>query len=140
MIPIGVQFIPVIFMMIGLLFLNESPRWLYVKGRAAESAKALSWLRNLPESHPYVQSELQDYERQREHEEDITSGAGFLIIAKETFSKHVRFRLFIGCMLQLFLNSTGVNAFNNFAVSFFEALGFTGTVSSTMSIFLSWHI
>jgi hypothetical protein len=31
--------------------------------------------------------------------------------------------------MQIFLNSTGVNAFNNFAVSFFQALGFTGTVS-----------
>jgi hypothetical protein len=129
MIPISIQFIPVTILVIGVYFLNESPRWLYLKGRPAEAAKALSWVRHLPEAHPFIQSELVDYERQLEHEEDITSGAGFLTVVKEAFSPTVRFRLFIGCIMQIFLNTTGVNAFNNFAVSFFQALGFSGTVS-----------
>jgi len=115
-------------MIIGLCFSVESPRFLYLKGRREESAKALSWLRNLPVTHPFVDAELKDYERQRETEEDITSGSGFKTIVKETFSPQVRFRLFVGCAMQMFLNGTGVNAFNNFAVSFFQALGFTGTV------------
>ena len=115
-------------MIIGLCCLNESPRWLYLRGRPSDAVRSLTWVRNLPASHPFIQSELQDYERQREHEEDITSGKGFLIIVKETFSKQVRFRLFLGCALQIFLNSTGVNAVNYFIVSFFQALGFTGTV------------
>lgn len=128
MIPIGVQFIPVTLMIIGLFFSIESPRWLYLKGKGEKSAKALSWLRHLPATHPYVDAELRDYERQWEHEEDITSGAGFMAVVKESFGPQVRFRLFVGCMLQLFLNSTGVNAFSNFATSFFQALGVTGTV------------
>jgi len=120
-------------MIIGLCFSVESPRFLYLKGRREESAKALSWLRNLPVTHPFVDAELKDYERQRETEEDITSGSGFRTIVKETFSPQVRFRLFVGCAMQMFLNGTGVNAFNNFAVSFFQALGFTGTSVKLLS-------
>src|ERR1700742_3523799 len=130
MIPIAMQFVPVTLMIIGLAFMYESPRWLYLRGQRSKSAKALTWIRRLPADHPYVLGELSDFERQLEREEDITSGAGFRAIVKETFSKKVRFRLFVGCFMQILLNSTGVNALNYFLVSFFQALGFTGTVSS----------
>jgi hypothetical protein len=128
MIPVSMQLVPVSLMIIGLLFLPESPRWLYLKNRRTAAVKALTWVRNLSETHPYIQSELRDYERQMEREEDISSGSGLRIIAKEAFSKQVRPRLFIGCLLQIFLNSTGVNALNYFIVSFFQALGFNSVV------------
>jgi len=127
------QFVPVTTLVVGIFFLKETPRWLYLRGKREQAARTLSWVRGLPESHPYVQMELADFERQMEHEEDITTGAGFLTVVKEAFSPQVRFRVFIGCIMQIFLNSTGVNAFNNFAVNFFQALGYTSVSAKLLS-------
>ncbi|KAF2093306.1 MFS quinate transporter QutD [Rhizodiscina lignyota] len=127
MVPVSMQLVPVTVMIIGLAMLHESPRWLYLKGKRSQSIKSLTWLRKLPQTHPYVAAELNDYERQMEHELDITTSSGFQAIWRETFSKQVRFRLFIGCFMQILLNSTGVNALNYFIVTFFQSVGYTGT-------------
>lgn len=130
LVPVAMQFVPVTIMIIGLALLYESPRWLYLKGKPSQATKALVWLRKLPATHSYVAAELRDYERQMEHELDITTTSGFRAIWRETFSKQVRFRLFIGCFMQILLNSTGVNALNYFIVTFFQSVGYKGTASN----------
>lgn len=117
-------------MIIGLLFLCESPRWYHLRGRREEATKALVWLRQLPADHPYVASELSDYERQMEHELSITSASGFRAIISESLNKKMAPRIIHGCLLMIFQNSTGINAMNNFSVTFFKVLGFHGSVSS----------
>ncbi|OAA60352.1 quinate permease [Niveomyces insectorum RCEF 264] len=126
-IPIAFQFIPPTLMSIGLMFLCESPRWYYLRHRKSDSVKALVWLRNLPEDHPYLVRELADYERQMEHELSIATASGFRAIIKETFTKKMAPRLVHGCLLMIFQNSTGINAMNNFSVTFFKVLGFQST-------------
>ncbi|RFU32248.1 hypothetical protein B7463_g4092, partial [Scytalidium lignicola] len=132
-IPIAIQFIPGSVMALGLLFLCESPRWLYLRGRRSDAAKSLTWIRNLPEDHPYVRMELEDYERQMEHEKTIASGSSLKSLIRESFSKQIRRRIFVGCMLMIFQNSTGINAMNSYSVSFFAGLGFRGTTASLFS-------
>ncbi|KAJ3566020.1 hypothetical protein NPX13_g7291 [Xylaria arbuscula] len=132
-IPITFQFIPATLMIIGLLFLTESPRWYYSQGCREEAAKALCWLRQLDVSHPYVASELADYERQMEHELLITSASGFRAIVSETFTWKMAPRLIHGCLLMIFQNSTGINAINNFSVTFFQVLGYHGSSAKLFS-------
>lgn len=127
-IPIGFQLVPVAMMTVGLLFLVESPRWYYLRGRREEAGKTLSWLRNLPVEHPYVAQELADYERQMEEELSITSKSGFKAILAESLNRKMAPRIIHGCVLMLFQNSTGINAMQNFSVTFFKVLGFHGTV------------
>jgi hypothetical protein len=127
------QFVPVTLMILGLLACCESPRWLYLKGRKEAAQKALMWIRQLPADHPYLVHELEDYERQYEHEEDISTGSGFRTLAREAFSKKMRFRLFLGCALQILMNSTGVNALNYFLVQFVQVMGYTGTSVKLLS-------
>lgn len=116
-------------MAIGLFFLSESPRWLFSKHRDADAVEALTWLRQLPVEHPYVAEELEDYRRQMGHEAALAPEETFWAILKETFSPRVLPRLVHGCLLMILQNSTGINAMNNFSVSFFASLGFQGTVS-----------
>ncbi|GJN83287.1 hypothetical protein PLIIFM63780_006835 [Purpureocillium lilacinum] len=132
-IPIAFQFIPASLLIIGLLFLPESPRWYYARGRRAEAEKSLTWLRNLSVEHPYVAEELADYERQMEHELLITSASGFRAVVSETFNKKMIPRLIHGCLLMIFQNSTGINAMNNFSVTFFQTLGFHGSSAKLLS-------
>lgn len=120
-------------MAIGLFFLCESPRWLYVRGRRDDAAKALIWIRRLPEDHPFIQMELQDYSRQRELERSIASGSSILSLMRESFSPQIRPRLIMGCLLMIFQNSTGINAVNSYSVSFFAGLGLKGTTASLFS-------
>ncbi|KAL4933947.1 sugar porter family MFS transporter [Aspergillus undulatus] len=132
-IPITFQFIPATLMMIGLLFLCESPRWYYTRGRREEAQKSLVWLRQLSAEHPYVASELADYERQMEHELLITSSSGFRAVLSETFNRKIIPRLVHGCLLMIFQNSTGINAMNNFSVTFFQVIGFQGSSAKLFS-------
>ncbi|KAJ5162093.1 hypothetical protein N7492_007485 [Penicillium capsulatum] len=130
-IPIAFQFIPAGLMAVGLIFLSESPRWLYAKHRTTEAATALTWLRQLPGDHPYLLKELSDYQRQMELEADLAPTDNLWAIIKETFSPRMLPRVIHGCLLMILQNSTGINAMNNFSVSFFNVLGFHGTLLST---------
>ncbi|OJJ57440.1 hypothetical protein ASPSYDRAFT_69611 [Aspergillus sydowii CBS 593.65] len=132
-IPITFQFIPATLMIIGLVFLCESPRWYYTRERREEAQTALVWLRRLPVEHPYVAGELADYERQMEHELLITSASGFRAVLSETFNRKIIPRLIHGCLLMIFQNSTGINAMNNFSVTFFQVIGFHGSSAKLFS-------
>ncbi|KAF8674887.1 Permeases of the major facilitator superfamily [Rhizoctonia solani] len=57
-IPIAIQFIPGGILFISSMLLQETPRWLYKAGRRDDAVKALSWIRNLPTDHIYVQEEF----------------------------------------------------------------------------------
>ncbi|KAL4791206.1 general substrate transporter [Aspergillus venezuelensis] len=107
-IPITIQFIPATLMIVGLLFLCESPRWYYTRGRREQAQRSLIWLRQLPAEHPYVAGELSDYEEQVEHELLVTSSSGFRA------------------------NSTGINAMYNFSVTF-QVIGFQGSSAKLFS-------
>ncbi|KAL4920276.1 general substrate transporter [Aspergillus aurantiobrunneus] len=132
-IPITFQFIPATLMIIGLMFLCESPRWYYTRGCREEAQRSLAWLRQLPVEHPYVAGELSDCEGQMEHELLITSSSGFRAVLSETFNRKIISRLIHSCLLMIFQNSTGINAMNNFSVTFFQVIGFTGSSAKLFS-------
>lgn len=59
LIPFAVQLIPGGLLLVGaILFIKESPRWLYSKGRRDQGLKNLLWIRNLPESDVYIIEEV----------------------------------------------------------------------------------
>ncbi|KAL4875814.1 general substrate transporter [Aspergillus karnatakaensis] len=132
-IPITFQFIPATLMIFGLFFLSESPRWLYMRGRREEAQRSLVWLRQISADDPYVTGELSDYERQMEHELLITSSSGFRAVLSETFNMKIIPRLIHGCLLMIFQNSTGINAMNNFSVTFFQVIGYKGSSAKLFS-------
>lgn len=84
-IPVAVQFVPAGLLIIALLPMPESPRWYASKGRMAEAAKSLSWIRNLPENHPYLVHEMAAIETGLNHELESTGGP-----AKRTYGQMLR--------------------------------------------------
>lgn len=57
-IPFAVQLIPAGLLLIGALWIKESPRWLLTKGRREQALKNLTWIRNIPADHIYLVEEV----------------------------------------------------------------------------------
>lgn len=107
-VPVAVQFVPAGLLIITMLPMIESPRWLASNGRTSQAAKALSWVRNLPEDHPYVISELSAVEAAINHElESTNSGRSWKQIGRELFQKGVRGRIILSLTMMVFQNFTG---------------------------------
>ncbi len=107
-IPVAVQFVPAGLLILSMLPMIESPRWLISKGQTAKARAALSWVRNLPEDHPYLLRELSMIEAAVNHElESTASGRNWRQIVKELMQRGVRGRIALGCCLVTFQNFTG---------------------------------
>lgn len=104
-IPVAVQFAFGLILIIGMLFLPETPRFLIRKGRYDAAAQSLAKLRRLSLDHPALIEELEDIRAHHEHEMAIGS-ASYI----SCFRKPLRKRLFTGIMLQAFQQLTGVRS------------------------------
>jgi len=126
-IPFAIQLVPGGCLLIGAFWLKESPRWLFSKNKREQAMKNLCWIRgDLPQDHPYILEEIEAIERQVEHDR-IHVGAGFWKPFLALKQKRVAYRFFLGGMLFLWQNGSGINAINYYSPTVFKSLGITGT-------------
>lgn len=112
-VPFAVQLIPGGLLVIGAVFLVESPRWLLQRGKREAAARALSKIRKLDETHPYLVEELGEMTAAVEHEQLLLGSTSFWAPFRQTFLvKKVLWRLVLGSSLFAFQNGTGINAIN----------------------------
>ncbi|KAJ5152102.1 Major facilitator superfamily domain general substrate transporter [Penicillium capsulatum] len=130
LIPFAVQLIPAGLLLIGGLFIRESPRWLFLRDRREEAIKNLSWMRNLPADDIYMIEEIGAIDQALE-EQRSTIGIGFWKPFKAAgTSKRVMWRLFLGGMLFFWQNGSGINAINYYSPTVFKSIGVRGTNAS----------
>jgi sugar porter (SP) family MFS transporter len=123
-IPFAVQLIPAGCLLIGAFWMRESPRWCLSKGKREQALKDLCWIRNLPEDHPYIMEELEAIDAQVEHDR-LTVGPGFWKPFLALKQRKVQYRIFLGGMLFLWQNGSGINAINYYSPTVFKSLGVT---------------
>ncbi|KAJ9475973.1 Quinate permease [Pseudozyma hubeiensis] len=127
-IPFAVQLIPGGMLMIGSLFLVESPRWLLSRGRVEEAREKLAYIRQLDMDHPYFVEEFGQMQAAIEENKIKAGGDSYFAPFKYVFrQKHLIRRLAFGSSLFAFQNGTGINAINYYSPTVFKSLGIVGT-------------
>ncbi|CAN8101001.1 unnamed protein product [Discula destructiva] len=132
--PLAIQALPAALLCGCMLLCNESPRWLARQDRWEEAKDVLARLRNLPQTHPYLEEEFQEIVDQLEHERRLIGDATPWNLQKEMWTiAGNRNRAFISIMLMICQQMTGTNAINTYAPTIFQNLGLTGTSTSLFS-------
>lgn len=132
MTPFALQLIPGGLLLIGLIFMPESPRWVAkAKGRS-RAMETLCRLRELPADHPTIQGELDDIFQQLAHEQASSSDSR-LASLKELCEPGMRYRMFLGVVIMIFFQMAGSNAINYYSPRIFKSIGVTGTQNTLVS-------
>lgn len=132
LIPFAVQLIPGGLLALGALWLRESPRWLFSKGKRDQAMDNLCWIRDLPRDDVYIIEEVnyidEDLERYKRE-----VGAGFWKPFAALRQPKVQWRFFLGGMLFFWQNGSGINAINYYSPTVFKSIGITGTNSALLT-------
>lgn len=126
-IPVAVQFAWSTILIVGMLLLPETPRFLIKKNQADKAAKALSRLRRLDIDHPAVIEELAEI--RANHEYELSLGGGSYA---ECFRPPMLKRTLTGCGLQALQQLTGVNFIFYYGTTFFQSSGIKNAFTISM--------
>ncbi|KAJ2904016.1 quinate permease [Zalerion maritima] len=130
-VPLILQLVPAIFLVVGMFFSPESPRWCAKNDHWERAKTILVSITDLPVDHAYLQSELQDMAQQLELERRLVGDANFFTLWKEMWTiPGNRKRAVISILLMVCQQMTGVNAINYYAPQIFSNMGLDGTSSS----------
>lgn len=106
-IPLGLQVLPAACLVLGMLAVPKSPRWLASKGLYEEASLSLSVVRELDPKSCEIQSEIEGYR----HYFATCKESSWL----QVFDSENRPRLWVGVSLILFQQFAGQNCINYFA-------------------------
>ncbi|KKK15570.1 hypothetical protein P175DRAFT_0529720 [Aspergillus ochraceoroseus IBT 24754] len=133
LIPFAVQLIPAGLLIIGALFVRESPRWLFLRGHREKGIETLAWIRGIPADHVYMMEEVSMIDQALEHQRS-TIGLGFWNPFRAAWANpRILYRLFLGSMLFLWQNGSGINAINYYSPTIFKSIGVTGSNTSLLT-------
>jgi sugar porter (SP) family MFS transporter len=132
-IPFAVQLIPAGLLLVGTLWIKESPRYLLSAGKRDQAIKNLCWIRQLPADDIYIVEEVAFMEEALDEQRRVL-GAGFWkpfqAIAN---NRTVQWRLFLGGILFMWQNGSGINAINYYSPTVFKSIGIQGTNTSFLT-------
>ncbi|EAU83712.1 sugar transporter [Coprinopsis cinerea okayama7 len=129
-IPFGVQLIPAGIMVLGLLTVKESPRWLASVGKDEQALKNLAYLRRAPIDSPAILEEFAEIQAAIQEEREARAGLGL----KEAFLGKGNFiRFVIAFVIFLLQQWAGQNSINYYAPQIFASIGFVARKNSLLA-------
>ncbi|KAJ5371719.1 hypothetical protein N7517_003725 [Penicillium concentricum] len=126
-IPIAIQFAWAIILVVGMLLLPETPRFLIKQDRYEEATKALARVRRMDVNDPAVVAELAEIQANHEHEMRLGK-ASYLEIVRGSLGK----RLATGCAVQGLQQLAGVNFIFYYGTTFFQNSGIQNSFVITL--------
>jgi SP family sugar:H+ symporter-like MFS transporter len=118
--------LPGAFLLVGMLFQNESPRWLVEKNRISDAAKALAHVRGKSVEDPEVVQELDEIIADFNGHEKMPMVAQLKAACK---GKKMLYRSSFVVLLMFWQQWTGTNSINYYAPQIFRQIGLTGPTS-----------
>jgi SP family sugar:H+ symporter-like MFS transporter len=119
-IPMGVGFIWSFLMMVGILFLEESPRWEYRQGKVDSARRTIALSYGVTEDHPHVRTEIQEIETKLEAER---AGGDHHPWYEIFTGPRMMYRTLLGITLQMLQQLTGANYFFYYGTTVFNSVG-----------------
>jgi len=116
-IMLGIIALPALIMFIGVLFLPESPRWLFLKGRKGNALEVFTRMKLEQAEIDVEVAEIEESLRIRQN--------GFHMFF---YNSNFRRAIFLGMGLQIVQQLTGINVVMYYAPHIFKIAGFTTTV------------
>lgn len=114
---LGIIAVPAVLMFIGVLFLPESPRWLFLVKKVDKAKEVLTMLRNDEDE---VKEEMAEI---KEALENDSPESGWKLLNNPNFRRAVK----LGIVLQLFQQFTGINVVMYYAPTIFKDAGFANS-------------
>lgn len=126
-IPFAVQLIPAGILFAGAFWLHESPRWLLSKGKREQALKNLCWIRQLSQDELYIVEEVAFLDAALEEQAAVLGQGFWKPFQAVARNRKIQWRFFLGGMLFLWQNGSGINAINYYSPTVFASIGITGT-------------
>ncbi|CEJ56269.1 Putative Function: high affinity glucose transporter (Precursor) [Penicillium brasilianum] len=121
--PLAFQVVPASVLVIGMIFLPESPRYLIEKGRFSEGKRVLHKLHFDGTNEDWIEAEYNEICRTIEAEQCVAVQGWMPMFAVPQW----RTRMLHGLAVQAFTQMTGINVIGYYQTIMYRALGFTGS-------------
>ena len=119
-IPVIIQALWALILVIGLIFLPETPRYYVMRGQLDGAAASLARLRRLPPDSDTIKAELAEIVANHEYEQALGTSS-WLDVVKSTGRQ--RRRLITGCLVMAGSQLTGINFIFYYGTQFFKNSG-----------------
>ncbi len=125
---LGVELIPALLYFVFMFFVPRSPRWLYMQGMTTEAKKVLTQLH----SPHFANQEITTIEENLQTKRNTRE-----VKIAELFGPALRFIVFIGLIVGILQQATGINAIYFYATSIFKQTGIGTDAAFSSGILLS---
>jgi len=127
-IPMGISFVWVLILGVGIIFFPESPRYDYRHGREEEAKRTMTKLYGVSNNHRVVAEELAEI-KQKHEEELLHQGEPWW---KMFTGPRMPYRIALGVTLQALQQLTGANYFFYYGTVIFQSTGINNSYVTQM--------
>jgi len=148
LVPLALQLFPALILLVGMVFMPFTPRWLVHHGREEEARRTLATLRSMPYEHELIELEFLEIKAQSMFEKR-TVQANFPHLAELTPMNTLKLqfvaigslfktmpmfrRVMVSTIVMFFQQWTGINAVLYYAPSIFGSLGLSSNTTSLLA-------